>query len=279
MEQLHIEVENKNTGKGRVFQGSLVGYITCGQLWPQSSDNVRPVMLTVACSEAQSRPFVANLLTGRKATTPKSGSSKPSITVECLKSAGYLFSAQRFDGIVVTTAYLPQFFTMDPGMVDPSGIEFILAPPTTWCEEHLTTLPDAGALADHVVKTRKANKKLPAKSAVSRETIASLAPLASLTMAYLDRRTRAPLLQDPRFHLQLLVAMVDTSMALFPADSPRGNSHRDSEWGTATGGWFYVHNAENLKVGPCLVVKTGHARFQELLGEEVRRYYQITKGS
>lgn len=273
MDPLHIVVENETTGKGRIFEGTLVGYITCGQLWPQASDNIRPVMAVVACTEAQSRPFIANLQTGRKAKKGAVG-AKGGEVVELLKSAGYVYAPQRFDGLVVTTAYLPSFFTMDPGMVDPAGIEFILAPPEVWCEEHRGTLP-VQAMTDHVVRTRKADKRLQNKKTVSAEVLASLAPVASLAMAYLDRRTRAPLLQDPRFHLQLLAAMVDAEMVHFPSEE------RDwgDDWGVASKRWFYVHKPGQMKLGICLAAKTTHTRFQEVLGEQVRLYYKHAKTS
>lgn len=268
MNTLHIEHQGGD-GKGRIFEACLLAHVECEWLWPQPSDNVRPVFAVLAATEAQARPFQANLQTGRKAKVARNGELREGVYVEFLKSAGYAFATQRFEGLAVTTAYLTHLFVRDPGMVDTKGIEFIVAPDQPWCDAHAARLPVEAAVA-HLKRVRKGKKKGPEAA-----ELASLVPLASLFAAFLDGRTRAPLIPDPRFQVQLLVAALDAELALFPSGE-RHSTFADSPWGLAEGKQFKATGMERTKMARPIAFKSSHDRFTELLATEVDRYFKHT---
>jgi len=273
MDLLHIE-PNDDKGKGRVFRAGLLGYMEAPALWPQSSDNERPVWMAYAATETQAKPFTANLQTGRKAKVPRAnpGSLSEGTTFELLRSAGYVFAPQRFEGLSAVTVYLPEFFVLDPGMVDPEGIKFIAAPSKEWCAQRLSRIPDPKACVAHVLKVRSKpkGKGKTQSEGPTPEQLLDLLPLASLFAAYLDRRTRAPLIPDPRFHLQLLAACADAELGSFP--EYRESHWSDRAWGTSGG--FKAKGLDTAGLQTPVAFRAKHDTFQKLLAGEVSRYFQ-----
>ena len=255
---LHIEpVQGK---KGRTFSASLLAYVTADALWEggEKGDGVRPVFMMVAASEGQAGPFVANLRLGRKAIIGEqqsySRSKKP--TLECLKSAGYSFSSQRHPEGVVVTAYLPGLIHTDPGMVDPTGIRFVCLPPASGIFE------DALKLID----TSEDSERKP-----SQEDARTMLKAAKMFAVYLDRRTRAPLVPHPRFHVRLLKACLDEKLAFLSSSSP---SYMRASWGRSSSVGFEEHGTSDVGLSPGIVFQATHAAFESLLADVVSDHFK-----
>ncbi len=121
-----VSIEPKQEGKGRTFSAMCLSLIAAPSLSPfqSSSDDIRPVLATFAATDTALRPFVTNLQLGRKANFPGRHGER----VEFLRSAGYQTLLQREAEGTIATVLLPELFRMDPGMVDPAAIRFIIAP-------------------------------------------------------------------------------------------------------------------------------------------------------
>jgi hypothetical protein len=170
------------TKKGRSFTARCVALVVADHMWASgNSDNVRPIWAQFVGSDAEMRPFATNMVLGRK--LEKSGGSRrasASDRIEFLKSAGYQLAWQREPEGTILTAFLPDLFRLDPGMVDPAGAAFVMLTPRWWLEAQ--TLP-----AD--------------------------AACASLFAAMLDRRTRCPLPADVTFYQQMMAAAIEQGLA------------------------------------------------------------------
>lgn len=159
--------------KTRVFSVHLLGYLGADALWdvPESENRIRPVMIAYCGTDQELQPFTANFRAGRPATARHKGFVLP-------KSAGHRFSTQKTRLAVITVAYLPELFDLEPIAVETS-CKFVFAPPTWWVREQAAELHDTfGDDAENAAR-------------------------AALFTAYIDRRTPMPIINDLRFHLQL----------------------------------------------------------------------------
>lgn len=261
---INLQIEQKDKkGKGRVFEATLLGYIVSNWLWPQAGDNERPIFAAFAATETQGRPFMANLQTGAKALS--GGSKHSQLTFEFLRSARYLHATQRFEGVSVTTVYLPELWDINPGMVDPTEIRFALAPSVPWSKEHEQKLP-LDLMVDHAMKTRVQNGE-PRK----RSDLRGLCAVASLFCSYLDNRTRAPIIPDPCFHLQLLLACIDADIAKEAIDIETPTYRR---W-DRSGDEFKVIGRSDLGLDVVLGLKSSHDDFNKVLSECTDRYFAV----
>lgn len=195
-----------SSGKGRSFQATMIASMTAPRLWEQgqAGNDERPVWAVLAGTDASLRAFVANLRLGKKAEQHTNSYRRSTDRFEFLRSVKYrqLWSRQT-EGTVVTI-YHPDLFNMDPGMVDPQGVRFVCAPPTSWAADQNI---DATPIIQHL---RILGSKL------TDEEIVPLLPLAYLWAVYLDRRTRFPIIADGRFYVQLFLAALDVGLAMYP---------------------------------------------------------------
>ena len=179
---LTIQTESKKkqklqTTKSRVFSVQLLGFFTADALWEPwnggaKGSTQRPVWIAYIGTESESQPFTANLRGGRKA-----GSGND--VLETPRRAGYRWTYQKVPGGLVTVAYLPELFHLEPVKAPGESIRFIVAPPLWWIAEQAAVLvSDFGAEAEEAAR-------------------------AALFCAFLDRRTALPLVHDLRFHLQV----------------------------------------------------------------------------
>jgi hypothetical protein len=137
----------------------------------------RPVWIAYAGTELESQPFTANLRDGRKA-----GSGND--VLEIPKRSGHRFSVQKVPGGLITAAYLPELFDLEPAKTHAGSVRFLFAPPRWWISAQAATLAsDFGDQAHDAAR-------------------------AALFCAFLDRRTPLPLVHDLRFHLQLYRAFL-----------------------------------------------------------------------
>lgn len=162
--------------KTRSFGAQLMGALCADSLWElgRSSERTRrPVWLAYFATTGATRAFTMNLRSGR----PAELSTRDRLEVP--KSSDHRWVSRPVPGGVITVAYLPELFHLDPPVPFADDARFVFAPSRRWIDRQ------AGHLASEF-------------GADSRETAR-----AALFAAYLDRRTSLPLLRDLRFHLEI----------------------------------------------------------------------------
>lgn len=268
------EIAPAQEGKGRTFRAMCLATIEADSLWQGGgADDRRPVWSMFIGSENELRPFAVNLQLGRKAQfVSNTHSSKRDHRIELLKSARFALSFQREAEGSIATAYLPDLFRLDPGMVDPTGARFVLAPTAAWVASQKV---DPKPLVEHALRLPYADKIEP-------ELLPTLAPMAYLFAAYLDRRTRLPLLADGRFYLQLLLACLDQGCASFADKASdrgyNGYAYDRRAWGYNRGLRFFAEGVEDVGLAPPIAFGADHKAFGELLAEQVAVFFDMTKG-
>lgn len=263
-----LVIEPPKEGKGRTFRASLLAYVAADALWSGGAadvDSTRPVWMMLAGSDAELRAFVANLRTGHRAdvSTENRWSRRAPARYEILRSAGYEFSWQRTPLGSAVTVYLPSLFCLDPGMVDPDGIKFCVLPPAEWLASQ--QLDVAGPMA-HLRRLG---------CGFEDALLASLVPLSALFAAYLDRRTRCPLIPDPRFHAQLLCAALSKGIASFPESD---HYYGDMPWGVHRGFGFKEEGTEVMGLAQAIACKVKHEDFETFLADQVSLYFATVGG-
>ncbi len=232
--------------KGRSFRAVLLSYATSKHLWTGgATDNMRPIYATIACSAAESLPFVRNLQAGRKAHVRDADARGKDTTIfECLKSADYSWAAQAHPEGVVWTCYLQSLYRIDAGMVDPEGVKFAIV---------AADQPDPDAA---LVNWLAGRFERPSDEMVS---VVRWAPLFA---AYLNSRSRCPLIPEPRFYALMLASMLAASHACM---GNREAYSRLPEWGRS-GINYHEYQCSGI------VCNVTHERLEPLLAECVRVY-------
>lgn len=250
--------------KGRTFRAISLAYIEADRFWTggaSAGDTVRPIWAMFGGSDNELRAFCANLLTGRKATFPSRDggwSRGKQDRMEFLRSAGYATIWQRETEGSLLTIYLPELVTLDPGLVDPEMLSFVMLPSQAWCAQQNV---DSRAIQQHLVKC---GYKMTAEEATS------WAPLAYLFATYVDRRTRCPLVADGRFYAQLLFACLRDGLATFAARNER-------TFGVHERFQYYETNTQDVGLMPGLAFLATHETFETLLAQEVTQFLKLQK--
>jgi hypothetical protein len=166
--------------KSRTFSVQLLGFFTADSLWDPPGDGSaeRPVWIAYFGSDSESQPFTANLRGGRRARAAGD-------VVELPKRGRHRWVTQKVPNGLVTVAYLPELFHLEPRDPFPDEARFVFAPPSWWIEEQAVLL--AEEFGEDARDTAR----------------------AALFCAYLDRRTLLPLIHDLRFHLQVYRAALE----------------------------------------------------------------------
>lgn len=259
----HYTIERKGDGKGRSFSAHCLAVVEADSLWPGGATDkpstLRPVFAMFAGTDDELRPFVANLRSGRRAETSGYGFRHRGERLEFLKSAGYEVSWQREVEGSVATVFLPDLFRLDPGMVDPAGISFVLLPSTDWERAQKFT----GAVSPEMMATHAVVMPQP-EGSTDLEVDESLVAAAHLFAAYLDRRTRCPLIADGRFYCQLLRACVAIGLA------EAGQSRY--QYGRSSHG-FRSYGLDDVGIARAIAFRSTHEVFEELLAAEVAKWF------
>lgn len=253
------------TKKGRAFTSHCVAAIIADSIFAESGDAdkaIRPVWAMFAGSEAETRPFIANLRLGRKAEPANSSRVSANERYEFLKSIGYSVAIQREVEGTITTLYHPELFRLDPGMVDPEGIRFILLVPEDW------------AAVQDVEPSPAIHHALKLGIKFDKVDLTTLVPAAYLFTAYLDRRTRCPLLADGRFSMQILLAALDQGLASFPGDGLR-YARNSGEWGYNPKHGFRAERLERAGIQHAISFGATHEVFEAFLAEQVTRFFEL----
>lgn len=279
MRELVITPPERKDGKeskGRVFRALHLAHLTADALWEggmTDTDAIRPVWLMIGGSETEIRPFVTNLMLGKKAEMVGRFRNETK-RFELLKSAGYQYIWQRIpekgpDGRIdvraIVTAYLPDLFRMDLGMVDPEGVNFCLLPTNEWIDR---STMDAGPPVVHV---RKAYGKVGIP--ISDDDLRRLLPTAVLFCSFLDRRTRCPLIADPCFYLQLFCSALAQGIAGWTREDAHG------QWGKHARFYMNEVGIADVRLGLGVACKAGHDELETFLAEQVKVYFEVKNGA
>jgi len=265
-----LQIAPQTEGKGRTFRATLLASVEADLLWPGGqtvSDNLRPAWAMFGGSDQELRAFMANLTLGRKAYFPKSPndySRRKADCLEILKSSGYQVTWQREEEGSLATIFLPELFQIDPGMVDPAGARFVLLPTQAWAAEQNLDVPSLVAHAN-----------LCNYLEFSPEQLAAWAPMSYLFAAYLDRRTRCPLVADGRFYFQLMLSCLEHGLASF-ATPPDLYRHSDS-LGFGQYPKHQYHESGTTTVGllPGLAFNASHETLDAVLAREVALFFKL----
>ncbi len=246
--------------KGRVFSAHALALVTASGLFPEGCVDkpIRPAWVMFGGSEAQLRPFVANLRVGSKADLSGSGRRSSEKRLEFLRSVQYQAAWQKEAEGVLVTLFHPDLFRMDPGMIDPEGAKFILLVPFHWLA--LQTVDFRPAL-EHVLRLN-----YPIEGG-------SLCKAAYLFAAYLDRRTRCPLIADGRFYLQVLCAALHQGLASVPGTDTTYGSRYSRGWDHHREHGFDATGLDQVGVPVAISFLASHDRLEAFLAEQVAIYY------
>jgi len=279
MRELVITPPERKDGKeskGRAFRAFHLAHLKADALWEggmTETEAIRPVWLMVGGSETEIRPFVTNLMLGKKADMPGRFRSEGK-RFELLKSAGYQYIWQRIpekgpDGRVdvkaIVMAFLPDLFRMDLGMVDPEGVNFCLLPTNEWVGQS-TIDPNPS-----VVHVRTAFGKVGIP--IPDDDLRQLVPTAILFCAFLDRRTRCPLIADTCFYLQLFCSALAQGIAGWT----RGDAH--NTWGRHANLYLEEVGIEDVRIGLGVACKATHGELETFLAEQVKIYFEVKNGA
>lgn len=286
-------IEPKEGAKGRSFSATCLAFATADSLWESGGKTIRPAWAMFAGSDAELRPFMTNLRLGRKAELASNQNRRggDEDRLEFLKSAGYQITWQREPEGTIATIFYPDLFRLDPGMVDPTGIKFVVLAPTDWSKAQRVDVTPAvqhvQSMLRRVPKLRERDYRLEGRaSKLDADFLAGLVPTAYLFAAFLDRRTRCPLVADGRFYLQLLIAALDQGLASLPGNNARYNSSRD-DWGHNTrhafnmqiGGKQYAKEGpETIGVKHAISFLATHEVFETFLAEQVTTFFGRVAG-
>ena len=222
--------------KGREFGATALAHVEADSLWELGSGKTRrPVWLSYAATRSAALAFSANLRGGARAA-PASSAGRVEDCFEIPKSSGHRWATQDINGVTVTTAFLPSLFAVEPPL-PPCDVSFIFMPPHWWVSSQAEKLRAIfGSQAEDVAR-------------------------AALFAAYLDRRTRLPILQDLTFQSRLLEAAKKEDWVHRPGVT---------RWDRSV---LYQEGVEELGLDLPLACRVSHAELEAFLAREVRRYY------
>ena len=268
-----LYVIQTDSEKGRSFQGVALGLITAPKVspWETKDKFVRPIWSVWATSEGETGPFIANLRLGCV------GKAQDNF-IEFMKSfVGFSCIQQIVPNVgTLTTLYFSELFRVDPGFVDPVNIRFCLLPAQSWLDAQPSEGEDA--FVSWVLQTGSAEQVEKTytwrdRKDLTEDDLAALVPYANLFATYLDVRTRAPLIQDPLFYYQLLVACVANNLVEIP-ESPGTYDKTDK---FLLGNGCKSRGLPDLGVAGALVMGATHTDFEALLIRETDRFLKAKK--
>lgn len=290
---------SRHPPKTRRFQVTYLAHLCANAWWSggqAAADATRPVWLLIAASERAARPFVANLQTGHRAVLvpyrpDQTFTPSPLAQIELLKSAGYRFLWQRLTGgpdgpQVLVTAYLPDLFILDPGLIDPAGVAFLALTPTWWAEREAAILRTDAATCTTITQHLRALKRkaggLDGWYGWSPDRLLALVPQAVHCGSFLERRTTRPLVSTPAFALQLFLAGLEQGLLTLSHPAEPGHAYPrpapEDEWSWARHPGSTPVTAYGLSTAglePVMACRTTHEALDTFLAAEVERYFAM----
>lgn len=246
--------------KGRSFSAELLAVAQADSLWEgggTSSDAKRPVWMVLGGSELELRAFMANLMTGKVAVEDSRRHNFDALRgtkYEILRSAGYAHHTLKVGGGAVTTLYLPDLFCLDPGMVDPEYVRFVVVPPKAWVAAQSFDLDEARTLVERLSGTR-----WDVKDAEIHDKLAE----GVLFLSYIDRRCRYPIPFSPALGAWLMMVCEQRKMLFRPTSHYSYSYNRE----------YQVEGAERVQALPGFAFNAKHDVLGEVLSTEIRRWF------
>lgn len=255
--------------KGRVFSAKCAAFITANPIFPEAGGTaIRPIWAMFLTTEQELRPFVANLRLGRIAERTDRD-AKPENRMEFLKSARYRHEFHREAEGAVASLWYPSLFSVASD-VSENGVSFAMLVPDDWASAQDV---DAEGAVAHVrsVPDLLRGELLEA----SDDWFAALLPTAYLFAAYLDARTRCPLVNDGRFFLQLLLASFVEGFAAMPIPWDRYVRSTQGVLGNKT--WFMAYGLRDAGVRHAVAARGNHEAVDELIAEQTAAYFRAVR--
>ncbi len=261
--------------KGHVFSGTMMAWVDANALWSggekASATEHRPVWAVIGCTTGAEEPLKANLRLGRnllQVTRDAMSSVEKFQRWEFMPSAKWEYRAQRWPerNVAAIQVYQPTVFEVTPRFVDAERIAFVLLPRATWIERQGA---DQAAL-DFVCR-------LFDERGVSRSVIERLLPAARAlghAMAFagaLNKRSRAPILRDRRFCLQLIVAALEEGLASVSKETANSGIGYHSSIGYAE------YGTSALGYAPGVAFSARHETYERLIGREIKTFLNRVK--
>lgn len=281
--------------KTRRFQVSYLAHLCANAWWSggqAAADATRPAWLLFTATERAARPFVANLQTGHRAALvpyrpDQAFTPTPVAQMELLKSAGYRFLWQRLTGgpdgtLVLVTAYLPDLFVLDPGLIDPAGVAFLALTPTWWSVREAAFLRQEEATCAAITRHMRAlaGMRRDAWRAWDTEALLDRVPQAVHCISFVERRTTRPLVATPAFSLQLFLAGLEEGLWTLPQPTAAGQTRPLSapddgwNWARHPGSTPVVaYGVEAAGLEPIVACRTTHDALDTFLAAQVTRYF------
>jgi hypothetical protein len=266
-----LRVESKDNSKGRSFRGEIVAYACADSYWEggenANRDLTRPVFAVFACSDAEARPFQANLQCGNKALVfSDHGYEEKGKRWEFMRSAKYTYVQQKHPEGVFIQAYLHELFRDDAAMVDPNEVKFILLPAKDWLA------PEDARAANHVLSwARRIDWKALHRPAPTDEHVETIVRTCHLWARQIAVRTKLPIPNDARFFAQALAACLLVGVSTFHGEG-RG-------WHPPFGehGGFCHEGLELFGLSRGIATKAKHEDIAKVFAEQVEIFFGMTR--
>lgn len=265
-----LRVESKEDSKGRSFRGEIVAYACANSFW-EGGENagrelIRPVFAVFACSDAEARPFQANLQCGNRARCFNDYGHEDREKWEFMRSAKYTYVQQKHPEGVFVQAYLHELFRDDVAMVDPSEVKFILLPAKEWLA------PNDRRVTDHLrawfgrIDWKECSVTVPTDAQI--ETIARTCHLWARQIAV---RTKLPIPNDARFFAQALATCLLVGVSTFSGEG--------GGWRPPFGeqGRFYHKGLELFGLSSGIATKAKHEDVAKVFAEQVEIFFGMTR--
>lgn len=263
-------VESKDNSKGRSFRGEIVAYATANSFWEGGEnagrDLTRPVFAVFACSDAEARPFQANLQCGNKAQCFNDYGRDDRTKWEFMRSAKYTYASQKHPEGVFVQAYLHELFRDDAAMVDPNEVKFILIPAIEWLAPHDQRVVDHLRAWCSKIDWKDSGVQTPTDGQI--ETVVRTCHLWARQIAV---RTKLPIPNDARFFAQALAACLLVGVSTFSGER--------SGWSRSFGanGGFYHEGLELFGLSTGIATKAKHDEIAKVFAEQVEIFFEMTK--
>ena len=281
-----LVIESEEGRKSRSFRATLLSYVMADGLWDGGATDTgevkRPVLAVFAGTEQTLRPFAVNLRLGRRALEPrdKNYGRKEVKGVELLRSGGYEYKWQHEGDGSLVTAYQGDLFAQDTGMVDPEGIRFVMLPSADWAAAQRIDEAPILQYAMRLYQAQHASERAREAEFPDRERLRAMIAPAHLLALYLDRRTRAPLIADGRFYLQLYVACLREGLASTSLrwDGSAYDHRNEKRFGIDYRLGYVEAGIEDVGFLPGCAFQAKHAEFERVLAAEVAVFSRIVGG-